>query len=124
MAPRCYANPNPIYQPAMRLIAAITNDNPAQVTTTFAHQYKNGLIVRLDIPPACGMQQASGMQGAILVTSDTTFTIAIDTTQMDAFAIPGSPSPQTDICAQVVPVGEVNETLINAVQNVLPFGPI
>jgi len=124
MAPRCYANPDPIYQPAMRLIAAITNSNPAAVTTTFAHQYSTGIIVRLDIPVADGMQQANGLIGPITVTSPTTFTMAIDTTQFDPFSIPMSAPPNINICAQVVPVGEVNETLDYAVRNVLPFGPL
>ncbi len=124
MAPRCYANPNPIYYPAMRLIEAITNAEIALVTTTFAHQYKDGLIVRLDIPSACGMQQANTLTGAIAVLSDTTFLIDIDTTNFDAFAIPVDPPAAVNICAQVVPVGEVNETLRNATVNTLPFGPL
>jgi hypothetical protein len=119
--PRCYANPNPIFQPAMRLIAAITQSFPMTVTTTFAHQYKDGTIVRLDIPPADGMQQADQLTGPILVTSPTTFTIPIDSTDFDAFAIPGSPPPAVNICAQVVPIGEVDETLQAATVNVLPF---
>ena len=63
----CYADPNPLYYPAMRLIAAITNSNPAIVTTTFAHQYMDGLSVRLDLPPAVGMRQANGLEGDIIV---------------------------------------------------------
>lgn len=118
--PRCYANPNPIYQPAMRLIAAITQSFPAQVTTTFAHQYITGTIVRLDIPPADGMQQADQFVGPITVTAPTTFTIPLDTTHFDAFAIPGSPPPAVNICAQVVPIGEVGSTLQAATVNVLP----
>ncbi len=118
--PRCYADPNPIYQPAMRLISAITQSFPAVVTTTFAHQYYNGTIVRLDIPPADGMQQANQYMGPILVTSATTFTVPLDTTHFDAFAIPVMPSPAMNICAQVVPIGEVSETLQAATVNVLP----
>ncbi len=124
MAPRCYANPDPIFQPAMRLIEAITNADPASVTTTFAHQYSTGIIVRLDIPVACGMQQANGLSGTITVTSDTTFLIDINTTKFDPFAIPEDAPANVNICAQVVPIGEVNETLKYAVRNVLPFGPI
>lgn len=120
--PRCYANPHPIFQPAMRLIASITQSNPAVVTTTFANQYLTGEIVRLDIPTACGMQQANGLVGTIIVTADDTFTIDIDTTFFDAFAIPISPGPHDNICAQVVPIGEVNEELRLATQNVLPSG--
>lgn len=122
--PRCYANPNPIFQPAMRLVTAITNSIPAQVTTSFRHQYEDGLIVRLDIPPACGMQEVNGKVFAILVDSPTTFLINIDTTTFSPFSIPPSPGPFDDTCAQVVPIGEINEQLDQATRNVLPFGPI
>jgi hypothetical protein len=122
--PTCYADPNPIFQPAMRLISAITNANPAMVTTTFAHQYKTGLICRLDLPLAVGMQQANGLSGAIVVNSPATFFIDIDTTYFDLFSIPPSPPPLVNTCAQVVPVGELNELLTQATRNVLPFGPI
>lgn len=115
----CYANPNPTFQPAMRLIAAITNSFPATVTTTFAHQYVDGTIVRLDIPVADGMQQANGLKGAIKVTGSTTFTIDIDTTFFDPFSIPVSPAPYVNTCACVVPIGEVNSTLKAATVNVL-----
>lgn len=120
--PRCYANPSPVYQPAMRLISAITQAFPATVTTTFAHQYVTGTIVRLDIPPADGMQQADQFEGPINVTSTTQFTIPLDTTKFDPFAIPGSPAPYVNVCAQVVPIGEVTETLAAATVNVL--GPL
>lgn len=110
---------NPIFQPAMRIIAAITQSNPATVTTTFAHQYINGTIVRLDIPVACGMQQANQLTGTIVVTGATTFVINIDTTLFDAFAIPVDPLPQVNTCAMVVPVGEITATLAAATQNVL-----
>lgn len=116
---RCFAYINPTFQPAMRLIAAITNANPAVVTTTFAHLYLTGLIVRLDLPPAVGMPQANGMTGTITALSPTTFSINIDTTLFTPFAIPSMPDPHTDICAQVVPVGEVNGSLVQAVQNIL-----
>jgi hypothetical protein len=126
--PRCYANPNPTFQPAMRLISAITNSFPAVVTTSFAHQYKTGTIVRLDIPVACGMQQANQAFGPIEVLSTTTFSMPINTTQYDVFAIPVLPDPpdincepHINICAQVEPIGEVNDTLKAATQNVLPI---
>lgn len=119
----CYANPNPIFQPARRLIASITNANPAVVTTTFPHQYKDGTIVRLDIPPADGMQQANEMTGTIVVLSPTTFAIDIDTTNFEPFAIPSSPAPTIQVCAFVVPVGTgnvpINEQLKIATVNIL-----
>lgn len=118
----CIAIQNPVFKPAMRLIAAITNSNPMLVTTTFAHGYVSGTIVRLDIPPADGMQQADQSTGAILVTSPTTFTMEIDSTHYDVFAIPVSPPPFVNTCAQVVPIGEINQILTAAVRNVLPYG--
>lgn len=117
----CIAVMNPIFQPSMRIITAISNSNPAIITTSFAHNYVTGTIVRLDIPPADGMQQANQFSGPILVLSPTTFSMPLDTTNFDAFAIPVSPPPTVNTCAQAVPIGEVNSILTAAVQNVLPY---
>src|SRR5215831_1294662 len=121
MGSACYAQQFPTFQPAMRLIAAITQSNPAQVTTTFAHQYKDGTIVRFDIPPADGMQQLNQQTLPLLVTGATTFTVPVDSRTFQAFLIPVSPAPHVQTCAMVVPIGELNETLKAAVQNVLPY---
>lgn len=118
--PIYYANPTPIFQPAMRLISAITQARPAVVTTSFDSDYITGTVVRLDIPPACGMRQANQLTGAISVITPTTFAIDIDTTLFDPFVIPTF-TPHVNSAAQVVPIGEVNETLKAATQNVLPF---
>lgn len=112
-----YANPFPTFQRAMRIISAITNANPASVTTTFAHQYGTGDIVRLDVPLGFGMPQINQQIGTITVTSSTIFTINIDSSGFDAFSIPSSPPQQ----AQVVPVGEISANLAGATQNVLPY---
>lgn len=120
----CYAAQSPTFQPAMRLISAITNANPAQVTTTFDHDYVTGIIVRLEIPRAVGMHQANGLTGTITVTGTATFTVDIDTTDFDVFAIPGSPSPHDNTCAQVIPIGEDNSLLRAATQNILPNGEL
>lgn len=114
----CYANPTPTYQPAMRLIASITQANPAVVTTTFAHNYITGEIVRLVIPYTSGMQQINKQTGTIIVTGNTTFSIDIDSSLFDAYVIP---VPELN-CGQVVPIGEVNELLRAATKNVLPSG--
>lgn len=123
---QCYAVPNPIFQPAARLIDSITNANPAVVTTTFPHQYKTGTIVRLDIPPADGMQQANQLTGQIVVLSPTTFSISIDTTLFQPFSIPAVYAPPVPICAFVVPVGVgdvgINQEVKIATVNILnPF---
>jgi len=113
------AFPNPIFQPAMRIITAITNAPIAQVTTSFDHLYLTGSIVRLDIPLGFGMQQANKKFGPIVVTGPTTFTIAIDTSKFDAFSMPAG-YPQNAQSAMAVPFAEINSLLTSAVQNTLP----
>lgn len=117
----------PTIKPAVRNIAAITRSFPAIVTTTFAHGYGPGMIVRFFIPPDFGMRQMNGLSGTLLAVSDTTFSIDIDTIPFDAFVIPpDQPTMNPEITAQaqyaqVVPVGEVNTTLAYAFKNVLPY---
>lgn len=110
----------PVYQPAMRVITAITKAAIAQVTTSIPHQYKDGTIVRIDIPKGFGMFQINQQFGPITVTGDTTFTIPINTQNYDAFTIPSS-FPDSYNNAQAVPVGELTSQLTAAVQNVLPY---
>lgn len=116
-----YAFANPLYQPAMRAILSITNAFPATITTTLNgttpgnHLYISGTIVRLDIPLGFGMQSVNQMFGPITVTSDTTFTITINTIGLDPFAIPAGTTQQ----AQSVPIGENNDILTAAVINSL-----
>ena len=80
----------PVYQPAMRIIASITNAFPAVVTTTFAHQYVTGTVVRINIPPGFGMQQINQQTAQITVTGSTTFSLPINTTSFDIFAASSS----------------------------------
>lgn len=114
----------PVYKPAMRVITAITKANPAVVTTSFDHGYITGTIVRIDIPPtevgatAVGMPQINQLFGPITVLSPSTFSIPIDTTNFDAFVGPSLTYTQY---AQAVPIGEANDILTAAVQNVLPY---
>ncbi len=110
----------PIFQPSMRIITNITNGYPAVVTTSFDHQYANGLTIRLNIPPGFGMVQANQLFGDITVLSSTTFSIPIDTTYFDAFTIPTT-FPLDAQSAQAVPFAEDNGILTQAVRNVLPY---
>jgi hypothetical protein len=120
---QCIALQYPVFQPAMRLITAITNSFPVVITTSFEHQYISGTIIRLDIPPADGMQQADQFVGPITVTSPTTFTMVLDTTTFTPFEIPAPTEDNFHIftCAQAVPIAENNDILTAAVQNVLPY---
>jgi hypothetical protein len=114
---KCILQPNPRFGPAVNLITAITNANPAQVTTQTVNNYVNQMVVKLYVPPACGMDGVSGLQGAITVVDPYNFLIDIDTTMFTAFAIPGSPNPRADICAQTIPVGDVSNTFQGVVHN-------
>ena len=116
---------NPIYQPAMRIISAITNATTVTVTTSFAHLYVSGTIVRFDIPVGFGMEQINQQFGPITVTGSTTFTMPIDTTNYDVFQIPSYALLPSGIVvslqqAQCVPIGELSGQLTAAVQNTLP----
>ena len=112
----------PTFQQAYRLVTMITNDVKASVTTSFAHQYGTGLIVLLIVPSQYGMLQANNLTGAITVTSPTTFLINIDTRDFDVFTYPGpTPPPGTTTPAQVIPFGEINSILDQAVHNALPY---
>lgn len=117
----CIALQTPVFQPAARLISAITQSLNCVVTTTFPHQYVSGTIVRLDIPPACGMQQANQFFGPLTVLSDTTFSLPLDTTNFTPFVVPSGLGPHVNICAQCVPIAENNDILTAAVRNVLPY---
>ena len=117
----------PMFQRAMRNILSITQDENALVTTTFDgvnpgnHQYLTGLIARLYVPDGFCMVQANELYGPITVVNDTQFTITIDTTNFDAFVIPNYRPGAFGTPAQVVPIGEVNDILTEATQNVLPY---
>ena len=108
---------SPVYAPPNRVIQAITNANPALVTTYINHTYITGTIIRLDIPSNQGMTQADQQFGIITVVSPTTFTIPINTTNFDVFTVPSSGSS-----AQAVPFGEDSAILTAAVQNILIQG--
>lgn len=117
-----YAEVNPMFQPALRLVTNITNAFPAAVTTSFAHNYNTGEIVRLWVPFGYGMTQVNMMFAPITVTGADTFTINLDTTTFDYFIYPDEPTRQRlPRAAQVTPIGDITSTLIGATRNVLPF---
>lgn len=111
---------NPTFQPSMRIISAITNANPAIITTTFNHNFVTGTVVRLHIPAGYGITKANKLFGSIIVTGDTTFTVDIDTSSFDVYTTP-STFPENKQYAQVVPIGEINSTLKASTENVLPY---
>ena len=110
----------PVFQPAMRIVTAITNGFPASITTSFAHGYASGLIIRIVVPLGFGMEEINTLFGDIVVTSPTTFLIDIDTTYFNTFVVPTNP-PASLQSAQCIPFGEINSTVYLATVNVLPY---
>lgn len=106
------------FVPNRQTVSNITRANPGVVTTTQDHGYQDGLFVRFYFPIRFGMTQVNQNVYQITVLSHTTFSINADTTNFDTFAVLGtSQSPQ------VIPVGEVANTLSESVknnQNIIP----
>lgn len=100
------------FLPNRQIISSITRSNPGVVTTTQAHGYHDGLFVRFFFPENVGMMQLEDEVVLITVLSPTSFAIDVDTANFDVFTTAGVVNPP-----QVIPVGEVANTLINAVDN-------
>lgn len=119
--------PHPTYQPAMRNILSITNTNPIVVTTTFDginpgdNQYKDGLIIRLYIPKYYGMPEANRLAAPITVISPSSFSMPIDGSFFEPFAIPSEQPGNIGNNAQAVPVGEKAGVKTLPIHNVLPY---
>ena len=120
-----YSVAKPTFQRAMRNILSITQGNPCVVVTSYngldpaPHQYMTGLIVRLLIPNGFGMQEANQLYAPITVIDANTFSMPIDTTNFEPFAIPPRQPGNYATPAQAIPTGEVNSILTEATQNVL-----
>ena len=122
-----YSVPFPTFQLAMRNILSIAQGVSTLVTTTYdginpgAHQYSDGLSVRFVIPLGWGMGQLNQVEAFITVVNDTQFTVPINTTSFDPFLVPPYQPGNFGTPPQVVPVGEINDLLTLATQNVLPY---
>ena len=106
------------FVPNRQQVSAITNANPAVVTTTQDHGYLSGLLVRFYFPINFGMMQVNGNIYEITVLSPTTFSIPVDSTNFDSFG--GSTASQVP---EVIPVGEDAFILTESVknnQNIIP----
>lgn len=102
--------PQENFIPGAQLIAGFTFSNPGIITTAQPHNYKDGLLIRLTLP---GLQDSHNNQiFRITVLSPTTFSLNADTSNFPV--IPPSMLVQVP---QVIPVGEVAETLQNALHN-------
>ena len=127
-----YAVEFPTFQRAMRNVLSISQDFPCVVVTTLdginpaSHDYSTGLIVRLYVPKSCQMEISNDNTYVIEVINATSFSCPLDTTNLNAFVLPPVStvqpfSPYASTPATVVPVGEINNLLSQATQNVLPY---
>jgi hypothetical protein len=107
---------NPLFIPASRDVVAITQANPAVVTTSFDHGYLSQWIVRIVVPNGFGMTNLNDLTFPITVLSPTTFSIPINTSGFTAFSVPTSPKFGTP--AQCIPIGEEAALLSGSFRNV------
>jgi hypothetical protein len=112
----------PTYLPAMRTIASITNAVQAVVTTDIPHKYLTGMSVRFNIPLGFGMQQLNQVIQYIIVTGENTFQVDINTLNFDPYVIPAFNPGHHYTPGFITPIGEKNDMLNGATQNVLPRG--
>lgn len=87
--------PGVIQIPSSLVITAITRAFPAVVTCIVnsvneSNTYIPGQLVRLFIPRTYGMQQIANQTLKILAVNGLNFSLQIDSTQFDPFAIPAS----------------------------------
>lgn len=111
--------------PNSLLITAISQSMPMSVTTTLVNTapnprvntYRVGMNVRLYVPITYGMYQANGLIGNVLAINGNVFTLNIDSTLFDTFAIPMT---QLDTPASLAPYGSRN-LQFNNFTGLVPF---
>lgn len=113
----------PVFGPAIRQITAITplyvqNTLFLTVTTSVKHYYKDGLFVRLSIPPEYAAQQLDQLFSEIFINDPTSFTMTLPSFVFDPFVVPGSPI-QVPLS---IPIAEDVLQLNEAERNLLPNG--
>lgn len=110
--------------PSSLLITAITKAYPMVVTASVdsekaANTYVVGQLVRLFIPRPYGMPQANQLTGQILAINGLDFSLDINSTQFDTFAVPVS-GVNVGQPASFSPAGSRNLQLDNTTRQV-PF---
>lgn len=90
------------FVPKRRLMSDITNATAAEVTTTEAHGYEVGQLLRFVVPEEYGLLLNYKVGKVKTVPSDTTFTTDIDTSALADFVAPTAPPSFTQ--AHVTPI--------------------
>lgn len=106
----------PTFNPAMATITGIQQATKPFVVTSFPHTFIVGQYIKFVIPQEYGMIQLNGLTGLITeVPTASAFQINIDTTQFDAFSVPGVPQQS----AQAVPAGQLATQFYGTNVNIL-----
>ncbi len=103
---------NNFFVPNRHTVSAITNANPGVVTTSEAHGYESGLCLRFFFPLNVGMNQLRDKVVKIIKIDDISFSIGLNTSSFDLFSPVG-----TIQTPQVIPVAEVADSLLQALEN-------
>lgn len=102
------------FLPASNTITSITKANPGIVTTATNHGYDSGIFVRIVFPPRSnfGMEQVNDQSFQITVLTLNTFSLNVDTSNFDSFAL-GS-NKQVPQC---IPMGNIKPGLLQPEDN-------
>jgi len=102
------------YQPSRFVISAITRGITTTITTTVAHNYVIGQLVRLLIPTAYGSFQLNGTQSYVVsIPSTTQVELALQSTDTSAFI--ATPTPAFNFSQpQILAIGDLNQGAINS----------
>ncbi len=87
-------------------------------TSTEVNTYIVGMAIRLVIPYTYGMFQANNLVGTILEINGNDFTLDIDSSLFDVFAVPGA---ITEAPATISPAGSRNLQYNNNTSSSVPF---
>lgn len=99
------------FVPKRRLISNVTISTTAEVTTTEAHGYETGYVVRVFVPAAYGMSLYQ--QATIAVTGANSFLTNIDTSSQLPFVPPTfTPGGVGFTDAQVIPMSGVEDNAL------------
>lgn len=114
----------PVIQiPSSLEITAITQAMPMVITieiqnsATEVNTYIVGMAIKLMVPNSYGMYQANGLIGTITAINGTDFTLDLDSSQFDAFVVPGGNVEQP---ATIAPAGSRNYQYSNG-STAVPF---
>ncbi len=111
--------PGTIQIPSSLELVAATQTNPMEITvsvnsTTASNTYREGQLIKLNIPFGYGMQQANGLVVKILEVSGNNFILDINSSQFDPFSIPASGTKP----ASIAPSGSNNLQMSNTTNQI------